>query len=47
MNNKEVLSHIHPDDVPELLSVFSEINETGKGLSEFRFIKKMVIIFGG
>ncbi len=40
MNNKEVISRVHPDDLPGLLSVLSEINETGKGLSEYRFMGK-------
>jgi PAS domain S-box-containing protein len=40
MSNTEVISRVHPDDLPGLLSVLSEINETGNGLSEYRFMGK-------
>ena len=37
MSDDEVISRVHPDDRPALLSVLSQINQTGKGLAEYRF----------
>jgi len=37
MNNEEVISRVHPEDRPALISVLSKINVTGKGESQYRF----------
>jgi light-regulated signal transduction histidine kinase (bacteriophytochrome) len=37
MSNEEVLSRVHPDDLPALLSELSQLNQMGKGISEYRF----------
>jgi PAS domain S-box-containing protein len=37
MSNDEVLSRVHPEDLPDLLSILSQINQTGKGIAEYRF----------
>jgi PAS domain S-box-containing protein len=37
MSDDEVISRVHPDDRPALLTFLSHINETGKGLAEYRF----------
>ncbi|MEN6328702.1 MAG: ATP-binding protein [Methanobacteriaceae archaeon] len=38
MTNEEVLSRVHPKDLPDLLSVLSQINRTGSGMAEYRFL---------
>lgn len=40
MSNKEVLSRVHPDDMPLLISDLSRLNDTDKVLSEYRFQDK-------
>lgn len=37
MSVDEVLSRVHPQDRPALISQLSEINKVGEGLSEYRF----------
>lgn len=37
MNNKEVLSRVHPDDLPGLKRELASLAETGRGYSEYRF----------
>jgi two-component system, chemotaxis family, sensor kinase Cph1 len=37
MSDDEVISRVHPDDRPDLLSVLSKINQTGKEWAEYRF----------
>jgi PAS domain S-box-containing protein len=37
MSNDEVISRVHPEDRPDLLQVLSRINQTGKGIAEYRF----------
>ncbi|MFZ0442840.1 MAG: ATP-binding protein [Methanobacterium sp.] len=37
MSNDEVMSNVHPDDIEDLKSVISEINQSGKGVAEYRF----------
>lgn len=40
MSNKEILSHIHPDDRSKVRLDLSEISKKGKGISEYRFKEK-------
>ncbi len=37
MSNEEVMSRVHPDDLPGLVKDLKHINNTGEGLSEYRF----------
>ncbi len=37
MSNEEMLSRVHPDDIPAMRSALAHVNETGKGLCEYRF----------
>ena len=37
MNNEEVLSRVHPEDLPNLRKSLVSLNETGKTLAEYRF----------
>jgi PAS domain S-box-containing protein len=40
MSNDEMLSRVHPDDLPLLQSALSKANETGKANCEYRFLGK-------
>lgn len=40
MTNEEVLARVHPDDRKQLISTLSEIDDTGKGAIEYRFLGK-------
>ncbi len=37
MSYEEVLSRVHPDDLPNLRKSLASLNETGKALAEYRF----------
>lgn len=37
MSNEEVLSLVHPDDRPALVSFLTEINQVGEGLIDYRY----------
>jgi PAS domain S-box-containing protein len=40
MSNAEVLSRVHPDDLPALKEELARVNVTGKGGCEYRFLGK-------
>ncbi|HSV49087.1 MAG TPA: PAS domain-containing protein [Candidatus Acidoferrales bacterium] len=40
MSNEELLSHVHPEDLPNLRKDLGILNEVGQGVSEYRFLGK-------
>jgi PAS domain S-box-containing protein len=40
MSNEEVLSRVHPKDLQSLKAELARVNESGKGVSEYRFMNK-------
>jgi PAS domain S-box-containing protein len=40
MSNAEMLSRVHPEDLPSLRAELARIDEAGKGFFEYRFLRK-------
>lgn len=45
LSNEEVISRVHPDDRSALLTLLNDLNDTGKGVIEYRFRGKDQIYY--